>query len=45
MKNRTEVLAEKLMMNKVLEKPYLMVNFITKLPLVVGKDTILIVYD
>ena len=33
------------MINKVLEKPYLMVNLITKLPLVVGKDAILIVCD
>ena len=33
------------MINKVLEKLYLMVNFITKLPLVVGKNAILIVCD
>ena len=45
MKNRIEVPVGKLMMNKVLEKLYLIVNFITKLPLVVGKDAILIVYD
>ena len=44
-KNRTEVPVGKLMINKVLEKPYLMVNFITKLPLVVGKNAILIVCD
>ena len=45
MKNRIEVPVGKLMMNKVLEKLYLIVNFITKLLLVVGKDAILIVYD
>ena len=45
MKNKTEVPAGKLMMNKVLEKPYLMVNFITKLPLVLEKDTMLVVCD
>ena len=45
--DRTEVLVEKLMANKIIEKPYmhLMVNFITKLLLVARKDTILVVYD
>jgi len=44
-KNRTEVPAEKLKLSKVLEKlwTYLMVDFITKLPLVAGKDVILVV--
>jgi len=47
MKNRTEVLVEKLMVNEVLEKPwvYLTVNFITKLLLVVRKNAILIMYN
>jgi len=47
MKNRTEVLAGKLMVNKVLEKSwtYLTVDFITKLLLVAGKDAILVVCD
>ena len=47
MKNRTEVPAEKLMANKVPEKAwmYLMVDFITKLPLVAEKDVILVVCD
>jgi len=47
MKNRTEVLAGKLMVNKVPEKMWmhLMVDFITKLPLVAGKDAILVVCD
>jgi len=47
MKNRTEALAEKLMANKVSEKTwtYLMVDFITKLLLVAGKDAILVVCD
>ena len=47
MKNRTEVLVEKLMTNEVLERPqiHLMVDFITKLPLVAGKNTILVVYN
>ena len=45
MKNRTEELVEKLKLSKVLEKPwtYLTVDFITKLPLVAKKDTILVV--
>ena len=44
-KNRTEEIAEKLKLSKVLEKlwTHLMVDFITKLPLVAGKDTILVV--
>jgi len=47
MKNRTEVPVEKLMVNEVPEKTWmhLMVDFITKLPLVAGKDVILVVYD
>ena len=47
MKNRTEALAVKLIINKVLEKLWihLMVDFITKLLLVVGKNTILVVCD
>ena len=45
MKNQTEVPAGKLMANKVSEKiwTHLTVDFITKLPLVVGKDVILVV--
>jgi len=47
MKNRTEVPAGNLMTNEVPEKPWmhLTVDFITKLPLVAGKDTILVVCD
>jgi len=47
MKNRTEELAGKLKLSEVLEKPwtYLMVDFITKLPVVAGKDAILVVCD
>ena len=47
MKNRTEALVKKLMMNGVLKKlqMYLIVDFITKLLLVVGKDVILVVCD
>ena len=47
MKNRTEKLAGKLKLSKIPEKPwtYLTVDFITKLPVVAGKDTILVVYD
>ena len=41
-KNRTEVLTEKMMANKVLERPW-MVDFITKLLLVVEKNAILVV--
>jgi len=47
MKNRIEVSAEKLKLSKILGKLwiYLVVNFITKLPLVAGKDAILVVYN
>ena len=47
MKNQTEVLAGKLMVNEVLEKlwTHLMVDFITKLLLVARKYVILIVCD
>jgi len=47
MKNRTEVPAGNLMTNEISEKPWmhLTVDFITKLPLVAGKDTILVVCD
>jgi len=45
MKNRTETLAGKLMINEILERTWthLMVDLITKLPLVVEKDMILVV--
>ena len=45
MKNRIEEIAEKLKLNEVPEKSWthLMVDFITKLPLVARKDAILIV--
>ena len=47
MKNRMEELAEKLKLSEVPEKPwsYLMVDFITKLPVVAGKNEILVVCD
>ena len=47
MKNRTETLAGKLMMNEVLEKlwMYLIVDFIMQLLLVAGKNAILVVCD
>jgi len=47
MKNRTEELAGKLKLSEVPEKPWthLMVDFITKLPVVAGKDMILVVCD
>ena len=49
MKNRTEILVEKLITNKILEKLwiylYLIVDFITQLQLVVEKDVILVVCD
>ena len=47
MKNKIEAPVEKFMRNKILEKLWihLIVDFITKLPLVVGKDVILVVYD
>ena len=45
MKNRTKEVAGKLKLSKVLEKPWthLMVDFIMKLPIVAGKDAILVV--
>ena len=45
MKNRMEAIIEKLKLSKVLEKlwTYLMVDFITKLPLVARKDMILMI--
>jgi len=45
MKNRTDTPAEKLKLSEVSEKLWtcLTVNFITKLPLVAEKDTILVV--
>ena len=47
MKNKTEILAEKLKLSKMLEKlwTHLIVDFITKLPLVARKDMILVVCD
>ena len=47
MKNRTEVVTGKLNLSKVSKKlwTHLTVDFITKLPMVVGKDAILVVYD
>ena len=47
MKNRMEVSIGKLKLSEVLEKPWthLMVDFITKLPLVAEKDAILVVCD
>ena len=44
-KNKTETLAGKLMINEILERTWthLMVDLITKLPLVVEKDMILVV--
>jgi len=46
-KNQTETLVEKLIMNEVPERPwiYLIVDFITKLLLVDRKDVILVVCD
>jgi len=45
MKNRTEELVGKLKLSEIPEKPWthLMVDFITKLPVVAGKDAILVV--
>jgi len=45
MKNRIEKIAGKLKLSEVLEKlwTHLMVDFITKLPVVAGKDAILVV--
>ena len=47
MKNRIEALVRKLKLSEILEKlwMYLIVDFIIKLPLVVRKDTILVVCD
>ena len=47
MKNRIEALIEKLIVNEVLKKPqiHLTVDFITKLPLVVKKNTIVVIYN
>ena len=47
MKNKTEIPAGKLKLSKVPEKlwTHLMMDFITKLPLVAGKDVILVVCD
>jgi len=47
MKNRTKVLVGKLKLSEVSEKLWihLMVNLITKLLLVAGKDAILVVYN
>jgi len=47
MKNRMEAVIEKLKLSEVQEKPwtYLIVDFITKLLLVTGKDAILVVCD
>jgi len=47
MKNKTEEVAGKLKLNEVPGKPwtYLTVDFITKLPVVAGKDVILVVCD
>ena len=47
MKNRTEEVVGKLKLGEVLEKPWthILVDFITKLPIVVGKDAILVVCD
>jgi len=44
-KNKTEVPVEKLKLSKILEKPWIhmIVDFIMKLSLVAGKDTILVV--
>ena len=46
-KNKTEEVAGKLKLGKVPEKPWMhiLVEFITKLPIVAGKDTILVVCD
>ena len=47
MKNKTEEVVGKLNLGEVPEKPwtYILVDFITKLPMVAGKDTILVVCD
>ena len=45
MKNRTEVLVEKLKLSEILKRlwMHLIVDLITKLPVVAGKNTILVV--
>ena len=47
MKNKMEKLVGKLKLSEVLEKPWthLMVDFIMKLPVVAGKDAILVICD
>ena len=47
MKNRTEELAGKLKLSEVLEKSqtYIIIDFITKLPIIVEKNAILVVYN
>ena len=47
MKNKTEEVVGKLKLGKVPEKSwtYILVDFITKLPIVAGKDAILVVCD
>ena len=47
MKNRAEKPAGKLKLSEVPEKPWmhLMVDLITKLPVIAGKDAILVIYD
>jgi len=47
MKNKTEEVAGKLKLEEVPEKPWthISVDFITKLPIVAGKDAILVVYN
>ena len=47
MRNRTEEVVGKLKLSEMLEKPWthLIVDFITKLPIVAGKDAILVVCD
>ena len=47
MKNRAEMLAGKLRPNEVPERPwqYILVDFITKLPMSKGHDSILVVCD
>ena len=47
MKNRVEEVVGKMKLEKVLEKPWthILVNFITKLPIVAGKNVILVVYN
>ena len=46
-KNKTETLMGKSKLSKIPEKPWthLTVNFITKSPIIAGKDAILVVYD